>query len=55
MQKRVLAEFMEKQVADGWLTEEEAVQAARWWLYDSVAALYEGTPCGQTSMSADGE
>lgn len=40
--KRVLAEFMERQVADGWLTEKQALRAARWWLHDSAQALYEG-------------
>jgi len=44
MQKRVLIQFMEDQVADGWLTEDQAVEAARWWLFDTVAALYEGEP-----------
>lgn len=42
MLKRVLVEFMEQQVVDGWLTQEQAVEAARWWLFDTVWALYEG-------------
>lgn len=42
--KRTLVEFMEKQVADGWLTEEEAVDTARWWLYDATEALYLQKP-----------
>jgi hypothetical protein len=39
--KRLLAEFLCGQVRRGWLDEKSALSAARWWLHDTAAGLYE--------------
>ena len=38
--KRLLTEFLDTQIADGWSDVETAVRASRDWLYDCAAAGY---------------